>query len=122
MTEWLLLLAAVLLTALTGFFVAAEFSFTTVDRGQAERAADGGDRGAAGVVTALRSLSTQLSAAQLGITLTTLVVGFLAEPALGGLLEPVLEAVGLPASATPAVAVGLAIAVATTLQMLLGEL
>jgi CBS domain containing-hemolysin-like protein len=122
MTEWLLLLVAVLLTALTGFFVAAEFAFTTVDRGQAERAAAEGDAGAAGVVTALRGLSTQLSAAQLGITLTTLVVGFLAEPALGGLLEPVLETVGLPAAASSAVAVGLAIGLATALQMLLGEL
>lgn len=122
MTEWLLLLAAVLLTAATGFFVAAEFAFTTVDRGQAEKAADAGDRGAAGVVTALRGLSTQLSAAQLGITLTTLVVGFLAEPALGGLLEPVLGSVGLPAAAAPGVAVGLAIALATSLQMLIGEL
>jgi CBS domain containing-hemolysin-like protein len=122
MTEWLLLLAAVLLTVATGFFVAAEFAFTTVDRGQAERAAADGDQGAAGVVTALRGLSTQLSAAQLGITLTTLIVGFLAEPALGGLLEPVLESVGLPAAAASGVAVGLAIALATTLQMLIGEL
>ena len=122
MTEWLLLLAAVLLTALTGFFVAAEFSFTTVDRGQAQRAADGGDKGAAGVVTALRGLSTQLSAAQLGITLTTLVVGFLAEPALGGLLEPVLEAAGLPEGATAPIAIALAIFLATFLQMILGEL
>ena len=79
MTEWLLLLAAVLLTALTGFFVAAEFSLTTVDRGRAEQAAAAGDRGARGVVAALRTLSTQLSAAQLGITITTLVVGYLAE-------------------------------------------
>ena len=59
MTEWLLLLAAVVLTALTGFFVAAEFSLTTVDRGRAEEAARAGDAGAGGVVTALRSLSTQ---------------------------------------------------------------
>ena len=44
MTEWLLLLAAVLLAALTGFFVAAEFSLTTVDRGRAEQAAASGDR------------------------------------------------------------------------------
>lgn len=122
MTEWLLLFAAVLLTALTGFFVAAEFSLTTVDRGQAQRAADEGDTGAAGVVTALKGLSTQLSAAQLGITLTTLVVGFLAEPALGGLLEPVLEAVGLPAGATAPIALGLGIFLATFLQMILGEL
>ena len=122
MTEWLLLLAAVLLTALTGFFVAAEFSLTTVDRGQAQAAADAGDPRAVGVVKALRGLSTELSAAQLGITLTTLVVGFLAEPALGGLLEPVLAAVGLPEGVTAPIAVALGIALATFLQMILGEL
>jgi CBS domain containing-hemolysin-like protein len=122
MTEWLLLLAAVLLTALTGFFVAAEFSLTTVDRGRAEEAARNGDDGAAGVVRALRELSTELSAAQLGITLTTLVVGFLAEPALGGLLEPVLTGLGLPEGAIAPIAVGLAIGLATFLQMILGEL
>ena len=83
MTEWLLLLAAVALTALTGFFVAAEFALTTVDRGRAEEAARSGDRRAGSVVRALRTLSTQLSAAQLGITITTLIVGYLAEPALG---------------------------------------
>ncbi|MPQ98039.1 DUF21 domain-containing protein [Modestobacter sp. I12A-02628] len=122
MIELLLLLAAVLLTALTGFFVAAEFSLTTVDRGRAEDAARQGDRGADRVVTALSGLSTQLSAAQLGITLTTLVVGYLAEPALGELLRGPLEAVGLPAASSGAVAVGLAIALATVLQMWLGEL
>ncbi|MGY1914846.1 hemolysin family protein [Blastococcus sp. SYSU DS0973] len=122
MTEWLLLLAAVLLTALTGFFVAAEFSLTTVDRGRAEDAAAAGDRRGRGVVRALRTLSTQLSAAQLGITITTLLVGYLAEPAIGQLLRGPLEAVGLTGGSTTAVSVGLAIALATTLQMLLGEL
>ncbi|MBB3083523.1 hemolysin family protein [Geodermatophilus sabuli] len=122
MTEWLLLLAAVALTALTGFFVAAEFSLTTVDRGRVEEAAAGGDRRAHGVVKALRSLSTQLSAAQLGITLTTLVVGYLAEPALGHLLHGPLEALGLSDGAVTGVSYGLALALATVLQMLLGEL
>jgi len=122
MTEWLLLLAAVLLTALTGFFVAAEFSFTSLDRGQAERAAAAGEKGADGVLRALRGLSTELSAAQLGITLTTLIVGFLAEPALGGLLEPVLTAIGLPEGAVAPIAVVVGIALATFLQMILGEL
>ena len=122
MTEWLLLIAAVVLTVFTGFFVAAEFSLTTVDRGRAEEAATAGSRGAGGVLEALKTLSTQLSAAQLGITLTTLIVGYLAEPALGGLLEGPLEAVGLPASAAGPTAIGLAIALATALQMLLGEL
>jgi CBS domain containing-hemolysin-like protein len=112
----------VLLTALTGFFVAAEFSLTTVDRSQAEEAARSGDRRAAGVVQALRGLSTELSAAQLGITVTTLIVGFLAEPALGGLLEPVLAALGLPDGATAPIAVALGVALATFLQMILGEL
>ncbi|TYP87091.1 hemolysin family protein [Blastococcus xanthinilyticus] len=122
MTEWLLLLAAVLLTALTGFFVAAEFSLTTVDRGRAEEAAAAGDSRGRGVVRALRTLSTQLSAAQLGITITTLLVGYLAEPAIGQLLRGPLESVGLTGASTTAVSVGLAIALATTLQMLLGEL
>jgi CBS domain containing-hemolysin-like protein len=122
MTEWLLLLAAVLLTALTGFFVAAEFSLTTVDRGRAEEAAAAGNRRGRAVVGALQSLSTQLSAAQLGITLTTLMVGYLAEPAIGELLRGPLEDVGLPSGAVGGVSYGLAIALATTLQMLLGEL
>ncbi|MGY1812716.1 hemolysin family protein [Blastococcus sp. SYSU D00820] len=122
MTEWLFLLAAVVLTALTGFFVAAEFSLTTVDRGRAEEAAAAGDRRAESVVGALRGLSTQLSAAQLGITLTTLVVGYLAEPALGHLLERPLAALGLSGGAVTAVSYGLALALATVLQMLLGEL
>jgi CBS domain containing-hemolysin-like protein len=122
MTEWLLLLAAVLLTAFTGFFVAAEFSLTTVDRGRAEQAAAAGDRRGKGVVRALSSLSTQLSAAQLGITITTLVVGYLAEPAIGQLLHGPLEGLGLTGGSATAVSYGLAIALATTLQMLLGEL
>jgi CBS domain containing-hemolysin-like protein len=122
MTEWLLLLAAVVLTAFTGFFVAAEFSLTTVDRGRAEEAAAAGDRKGRSVVRALQTLSTQLSAAQLGITLTTLVVGYLAEPAIGGLLRGPLETVGLPRATALGVSIALAIALATTLQMLLGEL
>ena len=54
----------------------------TVDRGTVDRAAASGDKGAQGVQTALKSLSTQLSGAQVGITLTNLVIGFLAEPAI----------------------------------------
>ncbi|SCX39755.1 Hemolysin, contains CBS domains [Klenkia marina] len=122
MTEWLLLLAAVVLTVATGFFVAAEFSFTTVDRGQAAEAAEQGRRGAGGVVEALKGLSTQLSAAQLGITITTLLVGYLAEPALGGLLDGPLESLGLSEASATGVAVVVGIALATTLQMLIGEL
>ena len=67
------------------------------------------------MVETLRGLSTELSAAQLGITLTTLIVGFLAEPALGGLLEPVLTGVGLPEGAIAPIAVTVGIALATFL-------
>ena len=75
MTEWLLLGVVVLLVAANALFVAAEFSFITVDRSTVEREAEAGDRRSAGLLKGLRSLSTQLSGAQLGITVTSLVVG-----------------------------------------------
>ncbi|RYJ00987.1 MAG: DUF21 domain-containing protein, partial [Actinomycetales bacterium] len=66
MTEWLLLFTSFLLMLACGVFVAAEFSFVTVDRATIERDAAAGDRGAEGTLKALRTLSTQLSGAQLG--------------------------------------------------------
>ena len=80
MTEVLLLIVAVLLSVACGAFVAAEFSLTTVERGELERAAERGERGAAGALKAVRGLTFQLSGAQLGITVTNLVVGMLSEP------------------------------------------
>ena len=77
-----------------GAFVAAEFAFVTVDRSAIEPAAEAGDRRAAGTLTALRSLSTQLSGAQLGITITNLVIGFLAEPAIASLIQGPVRAAG----------------------------
>lgn len=77
MTEVLLLLVAVLLSLACGAFVAAEFSLTTVERGQLERAVTRGERGAASAMKAVRSLTFQLSGAQLGITVTNLVVGMI---------------------------------------------
>jgi CBS domain containing-hemolysin-like protein len=74
------------------------------------------------VLAALRSLSTQLSGAQLGITVTSLVVGFLAEPSLAALLGPTLAVVGLPEGTSAAVAIGLALVLATFVQMVFGEL
>ena len=87
MTEWILLAVSLLLVVACGLFVAAEFSFVTVDRGQVERAVADEEVGAAGVQRALRQLSTQLSGAQVGITVTNLAVGFLAEPAIAALLR-----------------------------------
>jgi CBS domain containing-hemolysin-like protein len=102
--------------------VAAEFAFITVDRSTVEQAAESGDRQAQGVASALRSLSTQLSAAQVGITVTNLVIGFLAEPAIADLVDAPLEAVGVPEGAVRGVSVTLALVLATGLTMIFGEL
>jgi len=122
MTAWLLLALALLLIALCGLFVAAEFSFVTVDRSRVEQAAAEGDAGAKGVLTALRSLSTQLSGAQVGITVTNLAIGFLAEPAIADLISPPLEALGVPEGVIHPLAVGLGLAIGTGLTMVFGEL
>ncbi|WP_424214839.1 hemolysin family protein [Streptomyces sp. BI20] len=118
----LLLLAAFALILANGFFVAAEFGLVTVERPEAERAAAEGDRRARTVVAALRELSFQLSGTQLGITLTSLVVGMLAEPALAALLAGPLTATGLPPGAVSGVSVVVGMLAASAVQMVIGEL
>ncbi len=113
-------LAVVLLTLGTALFVAAEFSLVAADRPKLEAAAREGDLRAQRALRAVRSLSFQLSGAQLGITLTTLVVGFLAQPSFARLVRPVLGF--LPGTVVDVVAVVIALLVATTLQMIVGEL
>src|SRR6478752_9635398 len=122
MTAWLLLTAALLLILACGVFVAAEFSFVTVDRSQVERAAASGDTGARGLQQALRSLSTQLSGAQVGITITNLAIGYLAEPAISDLIDGPLASAGVPESAITPVAVGIGLTLGTVLTMIFGEL
>ncbi|GHE71055.1 hemolysin family protein [Streptomyces capitiformicae] len=121
MTEVLLLLLALLLTLACALFVAAEFSLTTVERGELERAAEADERGAPGALKAVRSLTLQLSGAQLGITVTSLVIGMLAEPSLAALLKGPLEAAGLGGAAS-SVATVLGVAVSTVVLMVVGEL
>ncbi|MFF2654419.1 hemolysin family protein [Streptomyces sp. NPDC058045] len=118
----LLLGAAFLLILANGFFVAAEFGLVTVERADAERAAAEGDRRARTVVQSLKELSFQLSGTQLGITITSLVVGMLAEPALAELLDGPLDATGLPAGAVSWVSVVLGMLLASAVQMVIGEL
>ncbi|HEY1174952.1 MAG TPA: hemolysin family protein [Phytomonospora sp.] len=113
------LLVFVLLTAGNAFFVAAEYSLVTVDRPAIEAAAEAGDRRSRSVSAALRRLSFQLSGAQLGITITALLTGYLAQPAIARLLEPV---VGFLGGAAPAVATGLAIVIAMLVSTVFGEL
>jgi CBS domain containing-hemolysin-like protein len=108
------------LTAGNAFFVAAEFSLVTVDRAEIDQRAAGGDRRARTVQRAVHELSFQLSGAQLGITITALLTGYLAAPALAKIFTPVVRLVA--GSATDAVTHGLALALATLLSMLFGEL
>ncbi|MBT2367659.1 HlyC/CorC family transporter [Streptomyces sp. ISL-10] len=121
-TPILLLAAAFLLILANGFFVAAEFGLVTVERPDAERAAAQGDKRARRVVAALRQLSFQLSGTQLGITITSLVVGMLAQPALARLLDGPLTAAGLPDGVVPGAAVAIGMLLASAVQMVIGEL
>ncbi len=122
MTEWLLVLVGVLLVAACAGFVAFEFSLVTVDRATVEREAASGVRGSGGVLAALRTLSTQLSGAQLGITVTNLAIGFVAEPSIAALLRGPLESLGLSGGAARSVSITLALVLATALTMVFGEL
>ncbi|MGI5424371.1 hemolysin family protein [Streptomyces sp. CA-179760] len=104
------------------FFVGAEFALISVRRSQIEPHADRGDRRAKSVLWGLEHVSALMAAAQLGITLCTLVLGVVAEPAIAHLLEPVFHAVGLPEGAGHAVSFVIALSLATYLHMLLGEM
>ncbi|RKN06956.1 hemolysin family protein [Streptomyces radicis] len=121
MTEILLLLLALALILACAIFVAAEFSLTTVERGELERAAAAGERGADGALKAVRRLTLQLSGAQLGITVTSLVIGMLAEPSLASLLRGPLGDIGV-GGATSGVATVLGVAISTVVLMVIGEL
>lgn len=122
MTAVLLLLASLLLIVASGVFVAAEFSFVTVDRAAVDRAASAGDPRAQGVRRALRSLSTQLSGAQVGITVTNLAIGFLAEPAIADLIVGPLTRAGVPPGAVRPVSLAVGLTISTLLTIVFGEL
>ncbi|WP_432025079.1 hemolysin family protein [Streptomyces parvus] len=122
MSEVVLLLLALALTLACAVFVAAEFSLTTIERSELERAAKAGERGAESALKAAKRLTFQLSGAQLGITVTSLVIGMLAEPSLAVLLRGPLGAVGLPSGAVSTVATLLGVAVSTVVLMVVGEL
>ena len=116
------LLAFMLLTAGTAVFVAAEFSLTALERSTVEANARSGHRRDLLVQKAHRSLSTQLSGAQVGISITTLATGYLAEPVVARLIEPGLTALRVPERFIGGLALALAILIATSISMIFGEL
>ncbi|OMC08262.1 hypothetical protein A5735_02105 [Mycolicibacter heraklionensis] len=116
------LLAFAILTLGTAVFVAAEFSLTTLERSIVEANARRGGLRDGYVADAHRTLSFQLSGAQLGISITTLATGYLAEPVLARWLRLPLAAAGLSERTTAGVALIIALVIATSVSMVIGEL
>ncbi|MFJ9412011.1 hemolysin family protein [Streptomyces sp. NPDC101393] len=116
------LFVGLLTLVVNAFFVGAEFALISVRRGQIEPHAEQGDRRARSVMWGLQHVSALLAAAQLGITLCTLVLGAVAEPAIAHLLEPVFHAVGIAEGLIHPISFVIALALATYLHMLFGEM
>lgn len=116
------LATVVLLILANGWFVAGEFAYVAARRTRLEEAAASGDRPARRALEVTGRLSFMLSGAQLGITATSLVVGFIAAPVFGALLRPLLEGAGLRATVATSLAVTVGFALSTAAQMVLGEL
>ena len=116
------LLAFALLTLGTAVFVAAEFSLTALERSTVDANARTGGRRDKMIARAHRTLSFQLSGAQIGISITTLATGYLAEPVIARLLAPALAAAKVPEHWVGGVALILSLFIATSVSMIFGEL
>jgi CBS domain containing-hemolysin-like protein len=110
------------ITAATGWFVAQEFAFMAVDRSRLGARAAAGDAAAERALAITRRTSFLLSGAQLGITVTGLLVGYVAQPLIGSSLGRALGGVGVPPAVGVAVGTGLALGFSTVVQMVFGEL
>lgn len=126
MTDVLTLLAGfavvLLITAVTGYFVAQEFAYMSVDRSELSASAADGEAGAQRALSVTKRTSFMLSGAQLGITVTGLLVGYVAEPLIGDSLGGLLGGVGIPTGVSVAVGAVFALVFSTVVQMLFGEL
>ncbi|WP_020673593.1 hemolysin family protein [Amycolatopsis nigrescens] len=113
----------ILLTIGTGLAVAAEFSLTALERSTVDaNVRQVGDKRSKTVQKAHRTLSFQLSGAQVAITITTLVTGYVAEPLIGTLVRPLLRAIGLSEPVAAGGSLAIALLLATSLSMILGEM
>jgi CBS domain containing-hemolysin-like protein len=116
------ILGALLLVALNGVFVAAEFAFVKIRSAQVEKMVDEGRASARLVQGATRKLDRYLAVCQLGITISSLGLGALGEPAIARLLEPVLAALGFSESLIHAIAFAIGFGIITFLHVVFGEL
>ena len=111
------LAAVVAMVGLNAVFVAAEFSLVTIRRTRVQRLVDDGRSGARSVADGVRSLDSYIAACQLGITVSSLALGWMAEPAVARLLDPAFGHIG-----GHAVSVAFAFTIITALHMIAGEL
>ncbi|MDQ3963861.1 MAG: hemolysin family protein [Actinomycetota bacterium] len=114
--------AAIALLFANGFFVAAEFAVIAAGPSKLEHLAAAGGRRAKAALRSANEVTLMLSAAQLGITMASLGLGFVAEPALAHLLEDALSGVGLPSGAIHALAFVIALGIISFLHMVVGEM
>ncbi|OBA89915.1 hypothetical protein A5662_23505 [Mycobacteriaceae bacterium 1482268.1] len=115
-------LVVLVITAFTAYFVAQEFAYTTVSRASLTAHAEAGDSAAARALEVTRRTSFMLSGAQLGITVTGLLAGYLAEPLIGTGLADLLGLASVPGAVGVAVGATVSLIVCTFVQMLFGEL
>ncbi|GAA2243925.1 hemolysin family protein [Rarobacter faecitabidus] len=120
MSDWIALLVGVALTAGTAIFVASEFSLVTLDAALIENKR--ADRRTRTVLASLKRLSTELSASQVGITVTTILLGYIAQPALARLLRGVFDSWAIATTVSITLATALALALINVFSMLFGEL
>ncbi|MGB3186942.1 MAG: hemolysin family protein [Ornithinimicrobium sp.] len=116
------LLISLILLILNGFFVGTEFAVVASKRHRLDEAAADGGRRAKAAVAAHRELSLMLAGAQLGITLCTLGLGALSEPAIAHFLEPAFHSFGLPDGLSHVIAVIIAVSIVVFLHMVVGEM
>lgn len=117
------LLSVLLLTLATGYFVLQEFAYVAVDRARLAQLADEGDEAAERAMRVTSRLSFTLSGAQLGITVTALLVGYVSEPYLGvGLADLLTGIAAVPAAVSLSISVVVALILSTVIQMVVGEL
>jgi CBS domain containing-hemolysin-like protein len=118
MTAVYLVLLALLIFA-NGFFVAAEFALVRSRRSRIEQLASEGNSSASGVIEELDHIDEYLAACQLGITMASIGIGFLGEPAVARLVEPIFG--GFSHGVAVAISVGIAYTLTTTLHVVVGE-
>ena len=122
LSEWLLVGLGILLTFGTALFVSSEFSLIALDPGVVANTPGQGDRRGQSVLKALQHLSTELSGAQVGITVTTILLGYTTQPAVNRLIGAPLEASALGTTIGAIVAAVLAVILVNGFSMLFGEL